>query len=122
MRSLLFALLLGAAAPAVAAPTPVPLDAPAKSTSDFPVPKDAGAPEAAPGGGGKILLYKIPRGRAAVVAEVKSALGAPGWTITKSTESPSGNAIRIEVKHGDKLFKVSFTGDDTRTAMILTLP
>jgi len=93
-----------------------------KAAPTFPVPKDAGKPEAAPGGDGKILVYKVPRGRDAVFAETKEALKKDGWTITKDAGSPSGRALRIEVKKGDTLVKASFTGDADQTALIVTLP
>ncbi len=94
----------------------------AKGSADFPLPKDAGAPSAAPGGGGKISVYQVPRGRDVVVTEVKDALKQGGWTLVKDDPSPSGRAIRLEAKKGDKTYKVSFTGDATKTALILTSP
>jgi hypothetical protein len=124
MRTLLLAILLCSSAAVADAPQPV--DTPAKpapkADDKFPVPKDATGGDSQPGGGGKILMYKIPRGRDAVVTEVKEALGKGGWKIEKDTKSPSGNAVRLEVKKGDKLYKVSFTGDTSQTALILTLP
>jgi len=126
MRSLALAIALFSTS-AVAAPTPV--DAPTKPSPKnpdkapaFPVPKDATGGDSQPGGGGKILLYQVPRGRDAVILEVRALLKTGGWTITKDDPSPSGRAIRIEVKKGDTLYKVSFTGDATHTAIILTLP
>lgn len=95
---------------------------PAPAATSLPLPKDATAPSDAPGGGGKIQVYQVPRGRDAVVAEVRGLWKAASWTITKDDPSPSGRAIRIEVKKGDALYKVSFTGDATRTAIIVTLP
>ena len=92
-------------------------DAPA-----IPLPKYASAPSAAPGGGGAIQVYQIPRGRDLVVAEMREAFKQAGWVLSKDDSSPSGRAIRLEVKKGDKLYKVSFTGDATRTSMIVTLP
>jgi hypothetical protein len=123
MRSLLLALAL-CSSPALADVQPV--DAPAKpapkATHDFPVPKDAAGGDSQPGGGGKILMYKIPRGRDAVVTETKEALTKGGWKIDKETKSPSGNAVRLEVTKGGKLYKASFTGDASQAALILTLP
>ena len=104
------------------APKPKP-DAPAKVDGDaFPLPKDATPAEAAPGGGGKIWTHQVPRGRDVVIGEIRDLLKKGAWTITKDDSSPSGRAIRLEVKKGDKLIKASFTGDATRTAIILTLP
>jgi hypothetical protein len=123
MRSVLLALLL-CSSPAFADVQPV--DAPAKpapkATHDFPVPKDATGGDSQPGGGGKILMYKIPRGRDVVVTEAKEALGKGGWKIEKESKSPNGSSIRMEIKKGDKLYKASFTGDATQCALILTLP
>jgi hypothetical protein len=123
-RSLLAILLSSLHSPVFAAPDPV--DAPARKTEEkFPIPKDATGGDAAPGGGGKILMYKLPRGKAAVAKEVKEALTRGGWKITNDgTASPSGRSIRIEVtSKSGKLYKASFTGvDDTQSALILTLP
>ncbi len=103
-------------------PTTAPATDPAKGSADFPLPKDAGSPSAAPGGGGKISVYQVPRGRDVVVTEVKDALKQGGWTLAKDDPSPSGRAIRLEAKKGDKTYKVSFTGDASKTALILTSP
>lgn len=123
MRPFLLALVL-ASSPAYAAPEPVDKAPKTKPTEGdkFPIPKDATGGEGVGGGGGKILMYKVARGRDAVTKEVRESLKTGGWTVTKDTKSPSGNAIRLEVKKNDKLYKVSFTGDDTQTAIILTLP
>lgn len=121
MRTLLLALTLAAATASPAAfADHHPIDA--KNADKFPVPADATGGESQPGGGGKILMYKVARGRDTVVTEVKAALAKGGWKIEKDTKSPSGNAVRLEVKKGDKLYKVSFTGDTSQTALILTLP
>lgn len=129
MRTLLLALLLSLSATAIAAPPPVdtpkakPIDP--KAEEKFPIPKDATGGEAAPGGGGKILMYKVPRGKLVVANETKEALTKAGWKITNDgTASPSGRSIRMEVtSKSGKLYKVSFTGvDDKESAIILTLP
>ena len=88
----------------------------------FPLPKDARAPEAAKGGGGRINTYSVPRGRAPVTAEVRAALKKDKWEIVADEPSPSGNATRIQAKKAGQLWKASFTGDDTRTVIILTRP
>ncbi len=126
MRTLLLAILL---ASPVAAADPVdkqeaPKPAP-KDEEKFPIPKDATGGDAAPGGGGKILMYKVPRGKLVVATEVKASLTKAGWKITNDgTASPSGRSIRMEVtSKSGKAYKVSFTGvDDTQSAIILTLP
>ena len=126
MRSFLVALVLATTA-AHATPSPQPVDAPTKKgpkpqpSGKFPLPKDAVLSET-PAGGGRILMYKVPRGRDAVVAEVRQRLGQGGWKLTKESTSPSGSAVRLEATHGDKLYKVSFTGDDAQAGLILTLP
>jgi hypothetical protein len=127
MRIVLAALLF---ASPVAFATPVdkkevPAKPDDKGQEKFPIPKDATGGDAAPGGGGKILMYKLPRGKAAVAKEVKEALTKGGWKITNDgTASPSGRSIRIEVtSKSGKLYKASFTGvDDKDSAIILTLP
>jgi hypothetical protein len=128
MRSLALVLLL-VTSPAladIARPRPAPEEkkpAPKpKAEVKFPLPKDAGAAEAAPGGGGKIVTHQVPRGRDAVVAEVRELLKKDGWQVTRDDKSPSGRAVRIEVKKSETLIKASFTGDDARTVIILTLP
>lgn len=88
----------------------------------FPLPKDAKAPEMTKGGGGKIATYNVPRGRGGVTTEVRAALKKDAWEIVKDEPSPSGNATRIQAKKAGQLYKVSFTGDDTRTVIILTRP
>lgn len=94
----------------------------ATESVSFPLPKDARAPEAVKGGGGKIGTYDVPRGRDAVTAEVRASLKKDKWEIVKDEPSPSGNATRIQAKKGGQLWKVSFTGDATRTVIILTRP
>jgi hypothetical protein len=123
MRFLLFVCLL--AAPAYAEPVDAPAKKQPAAEEKFPIPKDATGGDAAPGGGGKILMYKVPRGKLAVATETKDALTKAGWKITNDgTASPSGRSIRMEVtSKSGKLYKVSFTGvDDKESAIILTMP
>lgn len=97
----------------------------APAEEKFPIPKDATGGDSAPGGGGKILMYKVPRGKLVVATEVKDALTKSGWKITNDgTASPSGRSIRMEVtSKSGKVYKASFTGvDDKESAIILTLP
>jgi len=105
----------------VAPPRPAPVK-PKPAEAKFPLPKDATGGESAPGGGGKIVMHQVPRGRDAVITEVRELLKKGGWTVVKDEASPSGRAIRLEVKQGATVIKASFTGDATRTAIILTLP
>lgn len=86
---------------------------------EFPLPKDATAPKAAPGGAGKIESYEVPRAKDAVLAELREALKKAGWLISKEEASPRGT-VRLEVKKGDRVVKVSVLGDATKTALILT--
>lgn len=126
MRTILVSVLLSLSIPAFAeAPKAKPVVPEKKVEEKFPIPADATGGESAPGGGGKILMYKVPRGKAAVAAEVKESLTKGGWKITNDgTASPSGRSIRVEVtSKSGKLYKVSFTGvDDKESAIILTLP
>lgn len=123
MRSILLVAaitLSGLIADAAPPPAPAPAEAPAADA--FPLPRDAAPPKAAKGGGGRIQTYEVPRGRDAVVAEVKAALGKGGWKIAKEDLSPSKAAVRLQVEKNAKLWRVSFVGDATRTQIILTVP
>ena len=113
----------------VTTPSAVPEKAPEKDPAPaakvgpegFPLPADAGEPESAGGGGGKILVFKVPRGRDAVVADQKALLAKGGYSIDDENTSPKG-ALRLTVSKGGKTFKVSILGDATQTGIILTLP
>lgn len=120
LRSLAFALSLVAAQ--ATAPATARAEAPVTESVRFPLPADAQAPQATKGGGGKIQTYNVPRGKAAVTDEARAALKSAKWEIVKDEPSPSGNATRIQAKKGGQLWKVSFTGDDKRTVIILTVP
>jgi len=115
-----------AAGPIVSVGEAAPPSPPAESMpvvqESFPLPKDAAAPQAAKGGGGRIQTFSVPRGREAVVTEVRGLLKAGRWEIMKDEPSPSGNAIRLTVKKSGRVWKASFTGDATRTVLILTAP
>jgi hypothetical protein len=124
IRRLVLAFLLAAPVPALADRAPEPKPAPKKPEAvgeAFPIPKDATAPAEAPGGRGKIQTYQVPRGKDAVIAEVRGALKAGGWTIARDETSPRG-AVRLEVKKGERTWKASFVGDAAKTAIVLTLP
>ncbi len=120
VRSFVFALSL-VAAPAIA-PSVARAEAPATQPAVFPIPADAATPAPTKGGGGKIQTYNVPRGKTAVTDETRAALKSGKWEIVKDEPSPSGNATRIQAKQAGKLWKVSFTGDDKRTVIILTSP
>ncbi|MBL9016768.1 MAG: hypothetical protein JNL83_21455 [Myxococcales bacterium] len=121
LRALALAVaLITSLAPTAHAEAPAPPVAEADPV--FPLPKDAQAPAAVKGGGGKIQTYNVPRGRGPVVEELRGALKAGKWEIVKDEASPSGNATRIQAKKAGKLWRVSVTGDDTRAVIILTVP
>lgn len=120
---MLRALVLAVALITPLVPAPVRAEAPvAEAEPSFPLPKDAAAPAAVKGGGGKIQTFNVPRGRVAVTDELRAALKAQKWDIVKDEPSPSGNATRIQAKKAGKLWRVSLTGDASRTVIILTLP
>lgn len=132
-RPLVFTVLLAvapslASAERVAPPPAKPAPVAAAPDAEFPLPKDAQAPAAVKGGGGKLATFQVPRGRDVVVGEVRKALEAGGWVITKDEAAPSGNAVRMVVRtggkggKGGKEWRASFTGDATRTVVILTRP
>lgn len=120
VRSLAFALSLVAASAIV--PAIARAEAPARAKVSFPLPADAETPRVTKGGGGKIQTYTVPRGKAAVTAQTRAALKSGKWEIVKDEPSPSGNATRIQAKQAGQLWKVSFTGDDKQTVIILTSP
>ena len=120
LRSLAFALSLVAAS--VIVPAIARAEAPIQANLSFPLPADAKAPAPTKGGGGKIHTYSVPRGKAAVTDQTRAALKRGKWEIVKDEPSPSGNATRIQAKQGGRLWKVSFTGDDKQTVIILTSP
>jgi hypothetical protein len=116
------ALALSLLAASVAAPTLAHADAGATEPVRFPMPKDAEPPQPTKGSGGKVETWTVPRGKAAVLVEVRAALKKEKWAIVKDEPSPSGGATRLQVKKGGKLYKASFTGDTARTVIILTFP
>lgn len=120
LRSLMFALSL------IAAPAMVSLvaraEAPLAGSATYPLPADAEAPQPTKGGGQKIRTYNVPRGKTVVTDEARAALRSGKWEIVKDEPSPSGNATRIQAKRAGKLWKASYTGDDNRTVIILTVP
>ena len=122
LRTLAIALVVALGTGSAWAEKPSPPKPTAPAAAAFPLPKDATAPTAAPGGGGAIQVYQVPRGRDAVIAEMRELFKAGGWAITKDDPSPSGRAIRLEVTKDKKVYKVSFTGDASKTAIIVTLP
>lgn len=120
---MLRALVLAVALITPLLPTAARAEAPVVAADPvFPLPKDAAAPAAVKGGGGKIQTFNVPRGRTVVTDELRAALKAQKWEIVKDEPSPSGNATRIQAKKAGKLWRVSLTGDTSRTVIILTLP
>ena len=96
---------------------PLPKDA--VSQSD---PRDKAPSKTTKSSDNRINTYDVPRGRDAVVTEVRATLKTKKWEIVKDEPSPSGNAVRLIVKKNGKTWKASFTGDDTRAVIILTRP
>ncbi len=119
---------------AEAAPEVVPYESVPAAESPFPLPKDATRQQSDSkstkqppskgdkSGASRIQIYDVPRARAEVVTEVRAALKKDGWEITKDEPSPSGNAVRLTIKRSGKVWKASFTGDDKRAVIILTVP
>jgi hypothetical protein len=87
----------------------------------FPLPLDADDGTPVPEGGGKLTVFKVPRGKTVVADELKATVIADGWTIDAEEVSPRG-AIRLDISKDGKSFKARMTGDDTQTALILTVP
>ena len=83
-----------------------------------PLPLDASDGEAAPGGGGAITVYKVPRGKNEVADELRTTLKAEGWEIVNEETSPRG-AIRIEIKKDTTSMMARLTGDETQAALII---
>jgi len=103
--------------PAAEVPFPLPKDA-KRQQSDSKTTKQPPTKEPSKGdksGASRILIYDVPRPHADVVAEVRAAL-------TKDEPSPRGSAVRLTVKRSGKIWKASFTGDDKRAVIILTVP
>jgi hypothetical protein len=109
--------LVGLATPASAQDEPKSKAGP----KGFPLPADAGEGAPAPGGGDKILVFKVPRGAKVIADEERGFLKKEGWTIDSDETSPRG-AIRLQVTKGDVKIKASITGDDKQAAIIVTLP
>jgi hypothetical protein len=121
MKKVLLALMLCSFTATTALAESPAKPAPAKVAHKFPLPKDATGGESQPGGGGKILMYKIPRGKDAVITEVRETLKKESWKLTKDETSPRGS-VRLEAQKDGATYKVSFVGDDKQAALILTLP
>jgi len=104
-------------------PDPAP-DAPSTfkpGPDGFPLPLDADDGAAVPEGGGRITVFKVPRGKVAVADELKAMLATAGWTIDAEEVSPRG-AIRLDVSKDGRVFKARLTGDDSQAALIITAP
>gem|GEM_PF-6066259 len=92
-----------------------------RGAGGFPLPSGATGGSGAPGGGGKIVMYEVPRSRDAVAAEVRVLLTQDGWTTDASELSPRGS-VRLTASKDGKTVKASVAGDASRAALILTLP
>lgn len=94
----------------IAGPGGVPLAADAHARTDM-------AP-----GGGKMFVFEVPRSRDDAVAELRSNLAADGWTIDSDEVSPGYGAARLKVSKAGATVGVRVTGDDSRAAIIITVP
>jgi hypothetical protein len=87
----------------------------------FPLPNDATEGGEVPGGGGKVRVYDVPRGRPAVAAELRKLLKLAGWKITGDEVSPKGT-VRLKCEKKGVLIAASIAGTDAASSIILTLP
>lgn len=87
----------------------------------FPLPADATSKGNAPGGGGKIVTYEVPRARDDVADELEKLLEDEGFTIDSKEKSPKGSR-RLSASKDGKTFKASVAGEGEQSAIILTLP
>jgi hypothetical protein len=124
MRRNLFALLV-----AVVVPGPIVSVAEAevvveKQRVAFPLPADAVAQRETSKqkkvADTRIAIYDVPRGRDAVVTEVRAALDAGNWVVVKNVVSKS--SVRLILRKEGRTWKASFTGDDKRAVIIVTAP
>jgi hypothetical protein len=86
--------------------------------SGVPLPLDADDGAPAPGGGGAITVFKVPRGKLEVADELRATFKAEGWEIVDEETSPRG-AIRIQIKKAETTMMARLTGDDAQTALII---
>jgi len=96
---------------------PAPIDVPNFHGLKIPAGGKAGGP--APGGKGKIVVYRYQAEKAAIDKQLRSLLSAGKWTIKADTKSPRGT-VRLEVVRGKHTVKISVTGARGQTALILT--
>ena len=89
----------------------------------FPLPADAVMQRAESkkkaSGDGRITIYDVPRSRAAVVAETRTALKSGSWQVVKDEGTTT---VRMTVKKANATWKASITGDATRAVIVLTAP
>ncbi|MBC8069397.1 MAG: hypothetical protein IAG13_13760 [Deltaproteobacteria bacterium] len=86
-----------------------------------PLPADAVVNTAMPTAGGKMSVHEIPRAKPAVVEELRANLAADGWTIDSEEVSPRYEALRLQISKDGNTVSCRVTGDDTKTAIIITL-
>ncbi len=87
----------------------------------FPLPKDAVEGGEVPGGGGKVRVYEVPRGRDAAAAQQRKLLAEAGWKITSDEVSPKGT-VRLTTEKKGVVIGASIAGTDKKASIILTLP
>lgn len=87
-----------------------------------PLPADASAPMPTKGGGERLGQYTVERDVAAVLVEERKLLKDGGWKIVKDEPAPSTSATRLQVKKAGGTWRISLSGDKTRTVIVLTSP
>ena len=92
-----------------------------KGPAGFPLPLDAEDAGAAPGGGGKIVIFKVGRPSDAVIAEVKTLAQKDGWKLDSEEKSPKGATRWMWSKDGT-IVGTRLVGDGAQTAIIVTAP
>ncbi|MBK6922190.1 MAG: hypothetical protein IPH07_32660 [Deltaproteobacteria bacterium] len=101
-----------------------PSDTPANTVEGpggIPLPADAVARTDMPSAGGKMSVHEITRDRHSAEQELRANLAAAGWVIDAEEVSPRFGALRLDVSKGDVHVNVRLTGDDAKSAIIITL-
>lgn len=102
-------------------PTPAQTAATLEGPGGIPLPADAVARTDMPSAGGKMSVHEVARDRASAEQELRANLAAGGWVIDAEEVSPRFGALRLDVSKGDVHVNVRLTGDDAKSAIIITL-